>query len=90
MQIAGIVDNKMEPVAMETKNTKLQNHCKTISKHLEQTLPVVMDPTAVVALFRGNRFGKILHFHCRKGTILQHTESVQNSIQHHKILHIVE
>jgi len=28
--------------------------------------------------------------HCRKGTILWHAESMQNSIQHHKILHVVE
>ena len=28
--------------------------------------------------------------HCGKGTILRRAESVQNSIQHHKILHIVE
>jgi len=28
--------------------------------------------------------------HCGKGTILQCTESVQNSILHHKILHVVK
>ena len=28
--------------------------------------------------------------HCQKGTILWHAESMQNSIQHHKIPHIVE
>jgi len=29
-------------------------------------------------------------YHCRKGTILGHAESVQNSIQHHKILHVAK
>jgi len=28
--------------------------------------------------------------HCGKGTILRRAESVQNSIQDHKILHVVE
>ena len=33
---------------------------------------------------------KTLPGHCWKGTIMQCAESMQNSIQHHKILHIVE
>jgi hypothetical protein len=38
--LAGIVDNKTEPITRETRNTKLQNHCKAIYKHHKPTLPI--------------------------------------------------